>query len=115
MAPAQTADGVDGGAGPITNGVEVRDKNTKPINQPVEGSHFQVVHQVFRHRAADPQQVPLLAFPKTSLTDFEYFDGQDLDRFTDCTAWSYNSSVLRVVSSSYPCMKLVSLLSWTKR
>lgn len=98
MAPMRTADTVDGGADKVSNGINEQDDNVKSVNQPVEGSQFQVVHQVFRHRAADPQQVPLLAFPKNSHIDFEYFNGKDLDRFTDRAAWSYNALNLRVVS-----------------
>ena len=60
-------------------------------------SKFQLLHEVFRHRAADPIQVPLMAFPKSGFADYEYFTGEILDRFTDTAAWYYTKANLRTV------------------
>ena len=59
------------------------------VNPPVDFCSFRLLNDVFRVRAADPVQVPLLAFPKSRAADFEYFTGKDLDRFTDAAALYY--------------------------
>ena len=63
---------------------------------------FNFLDEVFRCRAADKIQTPLMAFPKSErgAADFEYFNGQDLDRFTDRAAWHYTAENLRTVSLS---------------
>ena len=66
-------------------------------NPEVDVSKFQLLHDVFRHRAADPVQRNLLAFPKSSFADYEYFTGKTLDRFTDTAAWRYIKMNLRTV------------------
>ena len=66
-------------------------------NPPIDLSSFHLLHDVFRVRAADPIQVPLLAFPKTRAADFEYFTGKDLDRFTDAAAWHYVKAEMSMV------------------
>ena len=66
-------------------------------NPEVDFSKFQLLHDVFRHRAADPVQKSLLAFPKSSFADYEYFTGKTLDRFTDTAAWCYTKMNLRMV------------------
>lgn len=42
-------------------------------------------------RAADQEQIPLLAYPRDdhNTTDFEFFTAQDLDRFVDQAAKHY--------------------------
>ncbi len=49
---------------------------------------FYLLDDVFKLRAADKVQIPLVAFPKSerAVTDFEYHTGQDLDRFVDLAA-----------------------------
>ncbi|MCJ1381650.1 hypothetical protein MMC17_004761 [Xylographa soralifera] len=64
-------------------------------NPEIDLSKFQLLHEVFRHRAADPVQVPLMAFPKLGFADYEYFTGKILDRFTDTAAWHYMKIRLR--------------------
>ena len=66
-------------------------------NPEIDFSKFQLLHDVFRHRAADPVQTNLLAFPKSSFADYEYFTGKILDRFTDAAAWRYTKMNLRMV------------------
>lgn len=47
-----------------------------------------VVDDLIRLRAADPVQLPILAYPKPSnddATSYEYFTGQDLDCMIDQT------------------------------
>lgn len=58
-------------------------------NPEIDLSKFQLLHEVFRHRAADPIQTNLMAFPKSGFADYEYFTGKVLDRFTDAAAWHY--------------------------
>ena len=69
-------------------------------NPSVEASKFRLLHEVFRHRAADPVQVPLMAFPKSKFSDFELFTAQDLDRFVDTAAWHYSQANLQTVRST---------------
>lgn len=57
------------------------------VNSPVDVGKYRLLDQVFRHRAGDPCQVPLLAFPRYDHADFEFFTGRQLDRFTDSAAW----------------------------
>lgn len=68
-------------------------------NPEIELSKFQLLHDVFRHRAADPIQTPLMAFPKSGVADYEYFTGKVLDRFTDTAAWHYTKANLQTVRS----------------
>lgn len=60
---------------------------------------FQLLDDVFRLRAADKIQTPLMAFPRSErgVSDYEYFTGQDMDRFTDQAAWHYMRSELKSV------------------
>ena len=64
----------------------IQGKSSK-VNSPVDVGKYQLLDQVFLHRAADPCQVPLLAFPKYHHADYEFFTGALLDRFTNCAAW----------------------------
>lgn len=61
---------------------------------------FVLLDDLFRLRAADPVQVPLLGLPKSEkgAKDFELLTGQDLDRFVDRAAKHYAESELHVVS-----------------
>ena len=82
-------------------------KDSEDENPPVDLSSFHLLHDVFRARAADPVQVPLLAFPRSprGAADFEYFTGKDLDRFTDEAAWYYATARIDTVgrlTSSLP-------------
>ncbi|KAF6229077.1 hypothetical protein HO133_007191 [Letharia lupina] len=63
--------------------------NNDAENPEIDLSRFQLLHEVFRHRAADPIQRPLMAFPKSGFADYEYFTGKVLDQFTDTAAWHY--------------------------
>lgn len=67
------------------------------MNSEVDFSKFQLLHEVFRHRAADPIQTKLMAFPRFGFADYEYFTGRDLDQFTDAAAWHYAKANLRTV------------------
>ena len=66
-------------------------------NPEVDFSKFQLLHDVSRHRAADPVQTNLLAFPKSSFSDYEYFTGKTLDSFTNAAACCYTKMNLRMV------------------
>ena len=76
-------------------------------NPEIDFSQFQLLHQVFRHRAADPIQVPLMAFPKSGFADYEYFTGKVLDRFADTAAWHYTKANLRTVRRPDECWRCV--------
>ncbi|CAL8582618.1 hypothetical protein XPA_008273 [Xanthoria parietina] len=58
---------------------------------------FQLLHDVFRIRSADPIQVPLLAFPRSRAGDFEYFTADVLERFTSSAACCYAHANLSTV------------------
>ena len=66
-------------------------------NPEVDFSKLQLLDEVLRHRAADPIQTNLLAFPNSGFADYEYFTGKALDRYTDAAAWHYTKANLRVV------------------
>ena len=87
--------------------LEAVQAKAKSINPPVDFSRFQFFHDVFRHRAADPCQVPLMAFPQRGHDDYEYYTGKDLDRFTDSAAWKYAGHGLRTVSHRQTTQKAV--------
>lgn len=78
------------------------------MNPPVDLSSFHLLHDVFRIRAKDPVQIPLLAFPAHVDADFEYFTGKDLDRFTDKAAWYYSKAIRALVgwTPSLSCSSL---------
>jgi len=71
--------------------------NDHAENPEIDFSNFQLLHEVFRHRAADPIQLPLMAFPKSGFADYEHFTGKILDRFTDKAAWHYDKANLQTV------------------
>lgn len=62
---------------------------------------FSLINDVFRLRAMDKVQTPLMAFPNSQrgVTKFEHLTGQDLDRFTNHTAKYYTRLNPKVVSS----------------
>lgn len=78
--------------------VQKRQDESKKLNPPVDLSKYRLLHQVLSHRATDPVQVPLIAFPKSGHADFQYFTAKDLDRFANCAAWMYEEKALRTVS-----------------
>ncbi|RMJ25466.1 NRPS-like enzyme [Aspergillus sp. HF37] len=50
-----------------------------------EFGELKVLDDIIQHRAADDPPAPILAYPRTesSVDDFEYFTGKDLDRLID--------------------------------
>lgn len=58
-----------------------------------------LIDDLFRLRAKDKVQKPLIAFPKSerSVSDFEYFTGRDLDRFVEHAARHYLGLGLKLV------------------
>ena len=77
------------------------------MNSEIDFSKFQLLHEVFRHRAADPIQTKLMAFPRVSFADFEYFTGNTLDRFTDAAAWHYAKANIRTVRQIGQALALI--------
>lgn len=71
----------------------------------VESGEILILDDLIRQRAADSDQTPLLAFPKseTGITDYEKFTGQDLDRFIDQAAKYYVRCGLDPVGRVYSC------------
>ena len=69
---------------------------------------FVLLDDLFRLRAADPIQAPLLGYPRSEkgTKDFELLTGQDLNRFVDQVAKHYVRSELQAVS--------LGLLRWMK-
>lgn len=63
---------------------------------------FIIIDDLFKARANDRIQKPLLAFPRSErgVSDFELFSGQDLDRFVEHAAKYYLQAGLRTVSGS---------------
>ncbi|KAL8933717.1 MAG: hypothetical protein Q9216_006236 [Gyalolechia sp. 2 TL-2023] len=59
---------------------------------------FVIIDDLFKQRAKDQVQKPLIAFPASErgIIDFEYFTGQDLDRFVEHAARYYLQAGLRV-------------------
>lgn len=55
------------------------------VNNENEKSKIRTLDQLLRERAADVNQTPLLAFPKSKhgLTDYEPISGITLDQFVD--------------------------------
>lgn len=69
---------------------------------------FYLLDDVFKLRAADETQTPLVAFPKPerAVMEFEYHTGQDLDRFVDLAAKNYTEANIKAVSSRKVLLKL---------
>ncbi|KAL8958002.1 MAG: hypothetical protein Q9193_004858, partial [Seirophora villosa] len=63
---------------------------------------FVLIDDLFKARARDKIQTPLIAFPKSKrgISDFEFFTGQDLDRFIEHAARYYSQAGLRVHDNS---------------
>lgn len=68
---------------------------------------FVLLDDLFKLRAADPVQVPLIGIPnpQASANDFELLTGKDINDFVNRAAKYYEESDLRVVSLSPPCLK----------
>lgn len=66
----------------------------------VDLGDFVLLDDLFRLRATDPIQAPLLAFPKSEkgTQDFERLTGQVLNRFVDQAAKHYMKSEFHAVS-----------------
>lgn len=70
---------------------------------------FVIIDDLFKARAKDKIQKPLIAFPASErgVSDFEIFTGLDLDRFVEHAARYYLQAGLRVVSGSQTvCLKI---------
>jgi hypothetical protein len=67
------------------NRLTMGDTGTQPVLKPQTIYTFD---DVIRERAVDEDQNPLIAYPKSSLgiTDYEFFDGRQLDRLVDGAA-----------------------------
>ena len=65
----------------------------------VEGEDIVLSDDLLRLRAMDVIQVPLLCFPTSErgTTDYEQFNGKDLDRFVDQAAKYYINCGLQPV------------------
>ncbi|KAL8965587.1 MAG: hypothetical protein Q9197_006448, partial [Variospora fuerteventurae] len=63
---------------------------------------FVLIDDLFKARAHDEIQIPLVAFPqsKRGINDFELFTGQDLDRFVEHAARYYIQAGLRFHDTS---------------
>ncbi|KAL9602180.1 MAG: hypothetical protein Q9219_002044 [cf. Caloplaca sp. 3 TL-2023] len=63
---------------------------------------FLLIDDLFKARAKDKIQKPLIAFPKSErgVSDFEFFNGRDLDRFIENAARHYGQVGLRVTEYS---------------
>lgn len=61
-----------------------------------------LLDDVFKARAKDKVQTPLIAFPKSErgAGDFEFFTGQDLDRIIEHAARHYMNTKLKVVGEA---------------
>ena len=77
-------------------------ENAPTENPPYDYSKWHLLDDVFRIRAADPVQKPLLAIPKSprGIADFEYHTGKDLNRFTDEAAWFYSKGKIETVRTT---------------
>lgn len=87
----------------LTPDVLMEESRATKSNPPVDFSHFQLLHDVFKIRSADPIQVPLLAFPRSRADDFEYFTADVLERFTSSAAWFYAHAKLSTVCPVDTC------------
>ncbi|KAL9043026.1 MAG: hypothetical protein Q9214_003616 [Letrouitia sp. 1 TL-2023] len=74
-------------------------EQSRKFNPVVDQSQYRIFHQVLRHRAADPYQVPLIAFPRSTQADYEYYTGAMLYRFADCAASMYEEKGLKTNDS----------------
>ncbi|KAL8728617.1 MAG: hypothetical protein Q9166_005270 [cf. Caloplaca sp. 2 TL-2023] len=84
------------------------DRSTEALGE------FVLLDELFRLRAADKVQVPLLAFPRSEKDtgDFELLTGQEVDRFVDIAARHYDSSEIRVAPSKAVAVIGLSDLDW---
>lgn len=100
MAPISTQDLQQDGPAPseIKFSLDKCQEQSRKINPVVDQSQYRILHQVLRHRAADPYQVPLIAFPRSTQADYEYYTGAMLYRFADCAASIYEEKGLKTVS-----------------
>ncbi|KAL9617569.1 MAG: hypothetical protein Q9160_007639 [Pyrenula sp. 1 TL-2023] len=101
MTIANTYNGQESGTFPsdVVSTLQKCQDESEKTNPPVDLSRYRLLHQVLSHRATDPVQVPLIAFPKHRHADFQYFTAKDLHRFANNAAWIYEEKALRTTKS----------------
>ncbi|KAI4149890.1 MAG: hypothetical protein L6R39_002393 [Caloplaca ligustica] len=75
---------------------------------------FIIIDDLFKARANDRIQKPLLAFPRSErgVSDFELFSGQDLDRFVEHAAKYYLQAGLRTTHDSRVALLGPTTIEW---
>lgn len=65
-------------------------------------SRFNTIDGLLKSHGAEPEQTPLICYPKEGTADFELHTGQDLDRFTDSAVQFYLANGLQ---SAVSCLR----------
>lgn len=52
-------------------------------------ARFNTIDGVVKSHAAEPEQTPLICYPKNGASDYEEHTGKDLDRFIDAAVQHY--------------------------
>lgn len=85
---------------------DISEPQREPALRPnVEENKLYTFDDVIRERAEDPEQVPLIAYPKTrdGVSDYEFFTGRELNRLVDGAAKALiGMGVEPVVSPALP-------------
>lgn len=52
-------------------------------------ARFQTIDGLLKSHAAEPEQTPLICYPRSTASDFELHTGKDLDQYTDAAVQFY--------------------------
>lgn len=72
-------------------------------------SRFQTINGLLKSHAAEPEQTPLICYPKSTASDFELHTGRDLDRYTDAAVQFYLQNGLEPAVSAVLSAKMIKL------
>ncbi|CAK4023577.1 Male sterility, NAD-binding [Lecanosticta acicola] len=74
---------------------------------------FKTIDGLLKSHAAEPEQTPLICYPKNGASDYEEHTGADLDRFTDAAVQYYIRNGLEPADPSSEKAPVVALLAPT--
>ncbi|EME44159.1 NRPS-like protein [Dothistroma septosporum NZE10] len=107
MATATTTMAPPGAAQPSSSESKHHDASYLPT------SRFNTIDGLLKSHAAEPEQTPLICYPKEGAADFELHTGQDLDRFTDAAVQFYLANDLEPADPTAERAPVVALLAPT--
>lgn len=70
-------------------------------------ARYQTIDGLLKSHAAEPDQTPLICYPKSTASDFELHTGRDLDQFVDAAVQFYVKNGLQPAVSAHLSSQIV--------